>query len=91
MHLLSKSHNYYKKKNRIFVNINLDYNLNNCEFASCACVNKEKSNTDILAHKMKSVCPSVRPPRHLKNDSNMDSVIPPFWKNPPPDLLGLSG
>ena len=22
---------------------------------------------------------------------NMDSVIPPFWKNPPPDVLGLLG
>ena len=21
----------------------------------------------------------------------MDSLIPPFWKNPPPDFLGLSG
>ena len=29
--------------------------------------------------------------RLLKNDTNMDSLIPPFLKNPPPDFLGLSG
>ena len=32
--------------------------------------------------------------RHFKNATNklkMDSVIPPFWENPPPDFLGLSG
>ena len=40
---------------------------------------------------MKSVSPSVRPPAAFNNDTNMDSVIPPFWKNPPPDFLGLSG
>ena len=27
----------------------------------------------------------------LKNDTNMDSLIPPFWKNPPPDFFELSG
>ena len=42
MHLFSKSHNYYKTKNRIFVNINLYQILNNCEFASCSYGNKEK-------------------------------------------------
>ena len=41
--------------------------------------------------KMKSARRSVRPPAAFKNNNNMDSLIPPFWKNPPPDFLGLSG
>ena len=44
---------------------------------------------------MKSVRPSVRPPAAFEelhyNTLKMDSVIPPFWKNPLPDFLGLSG
>ena len=39
---------------------------------------------------MKYVRISVRPPAAFKELTNMDSVIPPFWKNPPPDFLGLS-
>ena len=28
----------------------------------------------------------------IVDDTNMDSVIPPFWEQkPPPDLVGLSG
>ena len=29
--------------------------------------------------------------KNATNTLKMDSVIPPFWKNPPPDFLGLSG
>ena len=55
---------------------------------------KEKLNTDILEQKLSMCVHSFDRQRHLKNATitlNMDSVIPPFWKNPPPDFLGLSG
>ena len=42
-----------------------------------------------LGSQIKYVRPSVRPPAAFKectNTLNMDSVIPPFWKNPPPDF-----
>ena len=54
---------------------------------------KEKLNTDILEQKLSMCVHSLDRQRHLKNATitlNMDSVIPPFWKNPPPDFLGLS-
>ena len=54
---------------------------------------KEKLNTDILEQKLSMCVHSFDRQRHLKNATitlNMDSVIPPFWKNPPPDFLGLS-
>ena len=57
---------------------------------------KEKLNTDILEQKLsRPMCVhSFDRQRDLKNPTitlKMDSVIPPFWKNPPPDFLGLSG
>ena len=54
---------------------------------------KDKSNTDILQQKLSMYVPFDRQ-RHLKNATitlKMDSVIPPFWKNPPPVFLGLLG
>ena len=54
---------------------------------------KEKLNTDILEQKLSMCVHSFDRKRHLKNATitlNMDSVIPPFWKNPPPDFVGLS-
>ena len=54
---------------------------------------KEKLNTDILEQKSSMCVHSFDRKRHLKNATitlNMDSVIPPFWKNPPPDFVGLS-
>ena len=54
---------------------------------------KDKLNTDILEQKLSMCVHSFDRQRHLKNATitlNMDSVIPPFWKNPPPDFLGLS-
>ena len=53
----------------------------------------EKLNTDILEQKLSMCVHSIDRQRHLKNATitlKMDSVIPPFWKNPPPDFLGLS-
>ena len=55
---------------------------------------KEKLNTDILEQKLSRCVHSFDRQRHLKNATitlKMDSVIPPFLKNPPPDFLGLSG
>ena len=55
---------------------------------------KEKLNTDILEQKLSMCVHSFDRQRHLKNATitlKMDSVIPPFWKIPPPDLLGPSG
>ena len=55
---------------------------------------KEKLNTDILEQKLSMCVHSFDRQSHLKNATitlNMDSVIPPFWKNPPPDFFGLSG
>ena len=55
---------------------------------------KDKSNTDILQQKLSMYVHPFDRQRHLKNATitlKMDSVIPPFWKNPPPDFLGLSG
>ena len=67
--------------------------LNDCCFASCAYVNKDEWNTDIWEHKWSLYLHPFDIQRHLKNYTNtlnMDSVIPPFWKNRPPDVLGLS-
>ena len=55
---------------------------------------KEKLNTDILEQKLSMCVHSFDRQRYLKNATitlKMDSFIPPFWKNPPPDFLGLSG
>ena len=66
---------------------------NNYECAYCANV-KDKSNMDILQQKLSMYVHPFDRQRHLKDATitlKMDSVIPPFWKNPPPDFLGLSG
>ena len=55
---------------------------------------KDKSNTDILQQKLSMYVHPFDRQRHLKNATitlKMDSVIPPFWKNPPPYFLLLSG
>ena len=55
---------------------------------------KDKLNADILEQKLSMCVHSFDRQRHLKNTTitlKMDSVIPPFWKNLPPDFLGLSG
>ena len=51
------------------------------------------SRTSIARTKQAALTHNVRG-KELKNATitlKMDSVIPPFWKNPPPDFLGLSG
>ena len=55
---------------------------------------KEKSSTNTFQQKISVHVQPFDRQRHLKNATNtfnMDSVIPPFWENPPPDFLGLSG
>ena len=66
-----------------------------CNYESAYCANvKDKSNMDILQQKLSMYVHPFDRQHHLKNATitlKMDSVIPPFWKNPPPDFLGLSG
>ena len=55
-------------------------------FVSC----KEKLNTDIQEQKLSMCVHPFERQWHLKNVNTlkMDSVIPPFWENPPPDFFG---